>query len=204
MTPRFVVCQPRGRTSEILQALCSERDNKLERQACRVTEIWKQSHPCPHGAVLTHHGWQDVQVWDTAGGQGRRYRLGTDQKQFLWETKGFIGDPTPAVPTLRCAQCRIRGRKAHAPVQPMHADSPAQRWTAENLLQSPETTLEQGTWEALGGGRSGVTRMRCRILKIRIATEYVWMHEHPIANQSNCHPHPELAVTSHLHPWLEH
>lgn len=54
------------------------------------------------------------------------------------------------------------------------------------------------------GGRPGVTRMLCRILKIRIATEYVWMHEHPIANQSNCHPHRELAVTSHLHPWLEH
>lgn len=147
------------------------------------------------------------------GGQGRRYRLGTDQKQLLWEKKVFTGDPTPAVPTRRCAQCRVGGgRKAHTPVQPMHSDSPEQRWTAENLLQSPETALEQGTWEAQGGGRSGVTRMLCRILKIRIATgkkkriatKYVWMHEHPLANQSNCHPHPELAVTSHLHPWLEH
>lgn len=164
MTPRFVVCQPRRRTSEILQALCSERDNKLGRQASRATSV------CPW-AVLTRHGWQDVQVWDTAWGQGRRNRLGTDQKQFLWEKKVFTGDPTPAVPTRRCAQCRVvGGRKAHAPVQPMHSDSPAQRWTVENLLQSPETTLEQGTWEAQGVGRPGVTRMLYRILKIRITT----------------------------------
>lgn len=39
------------------------------------------------------------------------------------------------------------------------------------FLQSPETTLEQGTWEAQGVGRSGVTRMLYRILKIRIATD---------------------------------
>lgn len=80
---------------------------------------------------------------------------------------------------------------------------PSRKVNSWESSAEPRNDSGVDTWEAPGGSRSGVTRMLCRVLKIRISIKYVWLHEHPIANQSNCHPHTELAVTSHLHPWLE-